>query len=77
MTVTTIKVPVALRDRIASNAKADSVTMTAFLTRLMDEEARRRRLADVGAAMRLNPPGDDYWEEFAQIDAVGGGVSVQ
>jgi len=42
--------------------------------RLMDDEARRRRLAAVGAAMKSNPPGSDYWDESAQIDAIGGGV---
>ena len=74
VTTTTIKVPLSLRDRIASNARADKVTIAAFLTRLMDDEARRRRLAEVGAAMRDNPPGEDYWAEFAQFDAIGGGV---
>lgn len=74
VTITTIKVPVPLRDRIASDARADGATIAAFLTRLMDDEARRRRLKDVGAAMRLHPPEDDYWKEFAEIDAVGGGV---
>ena len=72
--MTTIKVPVHLRERITSNARADNLTVAAFLTRLMDDESRRRRLAAVGAAMKSNPPGSDYWDESAQIDAIGGGV---
>ena len=50
--LTTIKVPRALRDRIAAGAAADGVTAAAFLAELLARRDRDDRLAAVGRAYR-------------------------
>jgi predicted transcriptional regulator len=41
MTVTTIKVPIELRDRLAARAKHDNVTMARVITQALDEAEER------------------------------------
>ncbi|WP_089775668.1 hypothetical protein [Ruania alba] len=74
MALTTLKVPTELRDRIASEAQAQHVTIAGFLDQVIDEWEHRRRMESVGRAMRDNPPDADYWSEFAEFDAIGGGT---
>lgn len=72
---TTIKVTTELRDRINRDALGRGVSAARFLEEMLDDYERAQRLLAVGLAMRENPPGEDYWDEFAEIDAVGGGVA--
>lgn len=54
MTVTTIKVPVDLRDRLAAKAKHDNLTMAAVIAHALDETEEREfwdRVREVNAAM--------------------------
>lgn len=74
MALTTLKVPVELRDRIAGDARSQDKTIAAFLGQLLDEYEHRRRIEAVGEAMRSHPPDADYWTEFAEFDAIGGGL---
>lgn len=48
--MTTIKVPVSLRERIAHEAADEGVTAAAFLTGLLDRYERDRRFAEVRRA---------------------------
>jgi hypothetical protein len=50
--VTTIKVPRALRDRIAAGAASEGVTAAAFLGELLARRDRDDRLAAVGRVYR-------------------------
>lgn len=74
MALTTLKVTTELRDRIAAQAAEEHATIGAFLERLVESHEHQRRLESVGRAMRDNPPDDSYWSEFAELDAIGGGV---
>ena len=54
MTVTTIKVPNELRDRLAAKAKHDNLTMAAVIARALDEAEEREfwdRVRVVNAAL--------------------------
>ena len=54
MTVTTIKVPTALRDRLAARSKDANVTMSAVISRALDEIDEREfwdRVRAVNAAL--------------------------
>ena len=50
MTVTTIKVPTELRDRLAAKAKHDNLTMAAVIAQALDETDERQFWADVRKA---------------------------
>jgi hypothetical protein len=75
MGLTTLKVPVELRDRIAGDARARQETIAAFLQRLVDDYEHQQRMEAVGRAMREKPSDEEYWTEFAQLDAIGGGLT--
>ncbi|MFT3889318.1 MAG: hypothetical protein QM713_14315 [Arachnia sp.] len=66
MTATTIKVPSQLRDRLKVDAAQHGRTMAEHLEALLDEEARRRRLATLREQMAANPPDDDYRRETGE-----------
>jgi hypothetical protein len=74
--VTTIKVPKALRDRIAADAADEGLTAQAFLQSLIEIHERNKRLAAVAAAYRESPDEDlQSWreetEDWAVVDADG------
>ena len=71
---TTVKVPIPLRDRLASGAKAERRSIAAYLSDVLDEHDRRARMARLGAAIRDTPADDEYWTEFATLDQIGGGA---
>jgi hypothetical protein len=52
MTMTTIKVSVATRDRLKAHASAAHITLGDYLTQLADHADRRARMAGMAAAMR-------------------------
>lgn len=71
--VTTIKVPVELRDRINRDAKERGVTAAGLIEGLLDGYERRRRMEDFGRAVRHAK--EDYWDEFHEWDvALSDGV---
>jgi hypothetical protein len=51
MTLTTIKVTMATRDRLKAAARADRSTLEEFLERLVSEHERRERLSAMRAAV--------------------------
>ncbi len=53
---TTIKVERALRERIRTAAQAQNLTINEFLTRLMNEHERRKRMARAAVAMKSASP---------------------
>ena len=53
---TTIKVTRELRERISAAARGDSATVNQFLSGLMDEHDRNRRMAAAAEAMRSASP---------------------
>jgi hypothetical protein len=74
--VTTIKVPKALRDRIAADAADEGLSAQAFLQSLVEIHERNKRLAAVAAAYRDSSDEDlDSWreetEDWAAVDADG------
>lgn len=71
--VTTIKVPRALRDRIAAGAASEGVTAAAFLTELLARHDRDDRLAAVGRAYRAERDADyeRLTEEWDEADGDG------
>src|SRR5581483_4665334 len=71
--VTTIKVPKALRDRIAASAADAGLTAQAFLQSLLEIHERNKRLAAVADAYRASSEEDlDSWrEETADWAAIG------
>lgn len=74
--VTTIKVPKALRDRIAAEAADEGLTAQSFLQSLIDTHERNKRLAAVAAAYRESSEEDlESWreetEDWAAVDADG------
>lgn len=74
MAVTTIKVPVELRERISTSAKARGVTAATLLAEALDELDRQQRWAAVGAAFAALDPDDDYWDEVKAWDALSAGL---
>lgn len=64
--VTTIKVPVELRDRINRDAQERGVTAAGFIQGLVDGYERRRRMESFGRALRAADR--DYWDEFREWD---------
>jgi len=70
MGLTTIKVPVELRDRISRDAKARGVTAAVLLAELLDDAERRRRMAAVGEAFATLEDGDEYWDDVRAWDKI-------
>lgn len=66
MTLTTIKVPADLRDRINRDARERGVTAAGLIEGLLDAYERRRRMEAFGRAFK----GADqaYWDEFRSWD---------
>ena len=58
---TTIKVPIALRDRVNRDAAARGLTAAELLTELVEEYERRERLDSFGAAFARAD--EDYTSE--------------
>lgn len=75
MALTTIKVPVDLRERISTSARARGVTAAALITEALDELDRQQRWAAVGTAFADLSPDDDYWDEVRAWDAISAGLS--
>ncbi len=72
MTVTTIKVSSATRDRLKEQASATGESLGDYLTRLADKADREARFAAMRAAMAATPPDvmADYWRETREwLDA--------
>ena len=70
MSMTTIKVPTELRDRINRDAKERGLSAAGLIESLLDAYERRRRMESFGRAFRGADAG--YWDEFASWDlAVG------
>ncbi|MDR0481621.1 MAG: hypothetical protein LBH13_00435 [Cellulomonadaceae bacterium] len=74
MPTTTIKVPTALRDRITAGARERDLPVWRYLESVLEAEGKRQMVAQLTDAMRRNPPGGEYWDEFAALDAIGGGL---
>lgn len=68
MVMTTIKVPVELRDRINRDARERGVTAASLIEKMLDGHERRVRMHAFGAAFR--DADDGYWDEFRQWDVV-------
>lgn len=68
--LTTIKVDTALRDRISAAASEHGQTIGDYLDQVVRDARRRERLQAMAAAMHVRPPGPDYWDEVAEIDAL-------
>lgn len=66
---TTIEVSTALRDRIAREARAQSVSAAELIDRLLDEHERRSRFQAVRAAYATVDPG--YLAETEEWNAPG------
>ena len=70
MTMTTIKVPTQLRDRINRNARERGLPAAGLIESLLDAYDRRRRMEAFGRAFRGADA--EYWDEFTSWDlAVG------
>lgn len=67
---TTIKVTPRARDRINERARAQGVTPSVFVEKLVDEYDRAQRFSAMRAAYAALPPDDDYYTETAEWDAV-------
>jgi hypothetical protein len=67
--LTTIKVPVELRDRIATDAREQGKTLAAFLVTVVEEWEHRQRMAAVGQAFASGLD-EDYRAELAAWDAI-------
>ena len=57
MSVTTIKVDTALRDRISAAAREHGQTIGEYLDQIVGDARRRERLQAMANAMHANPPG--------------------
>lgn len=66
MAMTTIKVPVELRDRINRDAKERGLPAAGLIEGLLDAYERRRRMEAFGRAFR--GADTDYWDEFRAWD---------
>ena len=64
--MTTIKVPVKLRDRINAEAHQHSMTAASLIETLLDSYVRQARMEKFGKAMRSAD--DEYWDEFNKWD---------
>ena len=73
MSVTTIKVDTALRDRIGA-AASTRTDHRWYLDQIVKDARRRERLQAMANAMHANPPGPDYWAEVAEIDSLSAAV---
>ena len=74
MVLTTIKVPVELRDRISSDAKARGVPTAVLLTELLDEWEHRQRMSAVGEVFATLATDDEYWDEVRAWDDIASGL---
>ena len=70
MSLTTIKVDTAVRDMISAAARERGQTIGEYLELTVKEARRRDRLKAMADAMKVNPPGPDYWAEVAELDAL-------
>jgi len=68
MAMTTIKIPVELRDRINEDARAQGVSAAGLIEQLMDAHDRNRRMQSFGRAVRSAD--EDYWNEAREWDAL-------
>lgn len=68
--MTTIKVPVELRERISADAKAHGQTIATRLEQLISEAERQTRFAEIRAAYARLAPDDDYQEETTSWDSL-------
>ncbi|MCB1274760.1 MAG: hypothetical protein KDB25_10295 [Leucobacter sp.] len=66
MTMTTIKVPAELRDRINRDARERGLPAAGLIESLLDAYERRRRMESFGRAFRSSEA--DYWDEFKSWD---------
>lgn len=64
---TTIKVPVALRDRVNRDAAARGLTAAELLTELVEEYERRARLDAFGAAFARADDADDGYASEQKV----------
>lgn len=76
MPLTTIKVPIPLRDRLAVNARSQQRTVAAFLAELVDEWERQQRFAEINAAYDSLTPteADDHYAELRTFESLGDGL---
>jgi hypothetical protein len=77
MSITTIKVDTAVRDRLASVARARGVTMTALLSEVVARLEADQQWAEIEAAYaRLQRDDPAAWAEYlgelAEWDTIGG-----
>lgn len=77
MPTTTLKVDTAIRDRLASVAKARGTTMVALLAEVADRLAVEQRWLDIHAAYeRLRHDDPSGWTEYtAELDEWDAGTS--
>ena len=64
--MTTIKVPVVVRERVSARAAAEGLTAAAVITRLLDDAERAERFAAAKAAFATRD--EAYMEEFREWD---------
>ncbi|APZ32948.1 ribbon-helix-helix protein [Microbacterium aurum] len=72
MPLTTIKVPVELRERVSTAARERGVTAATLLSELLDQDERRQRLAAARDAIERQPPDESYWAEARAWDEIAG-----
>lgn len=70
MAMTTIKVPVELRNRINQDAQERGVTAAGLIEKLLDAYERRRRMEAFGRAFRQADV--SYWDESRDWDVTLG-----
>lgn len=66
MTLTTIKVPSDLRDRLKVEAARHGRTLSGELEALLDDAARRHRFAQLADDMKASPPDAAYADEMRE-----------
>lgn len=71
MTVTTIKVPVELRDELKRQAAAHDRTLAQHLSALARSQARADRLGQARQAVVDNPPDEAYLREAGEWTGPG------
>ena len=67
MTMSTIKVPVELRDRINAEAHIHGMTAASFIEMLLDSYVSQSHMEEFGKAIRSVD--DGYWDEFNEWGA--------
>lgn len=72
MSMTTIKVPTQLRDRINREARERGLSAAGLIESLLDAYDRRRRMQAFGRAFRGADA--EYWDEFASWDLATGAL---